>query len=642
MTLPIVAIRETFVESLHRNRVTIIEAETGAGKSTYLPQYALEAGFNCVVTQPRRIAVRSVAARIAELWGEELGLTIGFRTGENRLDSHQTRCLLCTDGLALIRELMGQNDYFDTLFIDEVHEWNLNIEVLVAWVKYALARGEQFKVVIQSATLEGNKLSKFFGNAPAIKVEGRLFPITEQPKGKSIAADIVRLVRESRDILVFLPGKGDIGRMTKELGRYNLDAEILPLHGGLQVSEQDLCFASYGRPKVILATNIAQTSITVEGIDAVIDSGLEKRILIVDGVEGLYKCVISKADSEQRKGRAGRTRPGIYINHCPKGSQTDFPIPEIQRCNLEMAYLRLKLVGVAMEKFEFFHDPGKEAILRSKNNLYALGCLTKDGEVTEIGEKVSFLPLSPSIGRMVVEGERLGVLDDIITIAAIIEAGGIVSNRNDLWRVFVTHERDSDLLAQLELFKLAINSSESDYGLPGLDFKKFGLACDISEKIRSKAFDSEEITSTRCRESILKSICAGMVNNLYRFNGSAISNELSERELSKESVVDCDNETSWLVGIPFDVETDGKKGSRIRKLLNLVTKIDSRWLLEIAPELAANVARSKPRYDLERDCVISTRKIFFNKVAVEKEDFDDSESSQAPNIFAGWIASQIV
>jgi HrpA-like RNA helicase len=174
-TLPITAFREEILKTVKENSVVVITAETGAGKSTQVPQYLLQEGYDLVVTQPRRLAARTVSERVAEEWGEELGLTIGFRTAYERKDSEWTRCLFCTDGLALVRELMGAGRH-QVLVLDEVHEWNLNIETLVSWVRYHLAQGSNFKVVLMSATLEAEKLSAFFDGAPIISVPGRLFP----------------------------------------------------------------------------------------------------------------------------------------------------------------------------------------------------------------------------------------------------------------------------------------------------------------------------------------------------------------------------------------------------------------------------------------------------------------------------------
>jgi len=311
--LPIEKFRADIVTAVEENSVVIITAETGAGKSTQVPQFLLEAGYDLVITQPRRLAARSVAERVAEEIGEELGQTVGFRTAIDRQDSSATRCLFCTDGLALVRELVGQNE--GILVLDEVHEWNENMEVLVAWVKKAIAAGSDMKVVLMSATLEAEKLSAFFDGAPVISVPGRTFPVTVQEPGMRLIDDVKTLVEQGRNVLVFQPGKQEIQDVCYALEQADVNAEVLPLHGQLSPPDQKLCFAHYGRPKVVVSTNVAQTSVTIDDIDAVVDSGMERRIELANGVEGLYLKPISLADSAQRKGRAGRVKPGVYIDH---------------------------------------------------------------------------------------------------------------------------------------------------------------------------------------------------------------------------------------------------------------------------------------------------------------------------------------
>ncbi|MFB6225463.1 MAG: DEAD/DEAH box helicase, partial [Candidatus Paceibacteria bacterium] len=210
MNLPINSYRQQIIEAVQNNPVTIITAETGAGKSTGVPQFLLEAGYSPVITQPRRLAASSVAERVAEERGEQLGGTVGYRTAVDRQDTQKTRCLFSTDGLALVRELMGQRSR-DVLVIDEAHEWNENIEVLVSWAKQQIEQGADFKVVLMSATLESEKLSEFFGGALVIEVPGRLYPVEErQPQGENPEDDVANLVREGRNVLMFQPGTGEI------------------------------------------------------------------------------------------------------------------------------------------------------------------------------------------------------------------------------------------------------------------------------------------------------------------------------------------------------------------------------------------------------------------------------------------------
>ena len=203
MDLPVSDFRDDILEQVYRNRVVIITAETGAGKSTQVPRYLLEAGFRVVVTEPRRIAARTLAARVAEEYGEELGRTIGYRTAIDGKWSAETQCLYCTDGLELVRELMGKQYNHDVLVLDEVHEWNLNMEVLMAWAKRRMRRGSPFKLVVMSASVDEEAISTYFNRAAVIKILGRLFEINERPSGSSIENDTASLLKKGRNVLVF-------------------------------------------------------------------------------------------------------------------------------------------------------------------------------------------------------------------------------------------------------------------------------------------------------------------------------------------------------------------------------------------------------------------------------------------------------
>ena len=586
MTLPIEKYCDDIVTAVTNNSVTIIVAETGAGKSTQVPQFLLEAGHNLVVTQPRRLAARSIAAWVAEQRREELGQTVGYRTAVDRQDSPATRCLFCTDGLALVRELVGQNQ--GILVLDEVHEWNENMEVLVAWVKKSIDEGSDMRVVLMSATLEAEKLSAFFGQAPVISVPGRTFPVECHQPGRSLVDDVAELVNQGRNVLVFQPGKGEIEEVCRKLGYALRNAEVLPLHGQLSPADQQKCFAHHGRPKVVVATNVAQTSVTINDIDAVVDSGMERRIELVNGVEGLYLKPVSKADSQQRRGRAGRTKPGIYINHGPD-ERSDFPVAEILRKRLDQTVLRLAMAGFAMEELEFFHQPALKDIHAARETLVALGCMTDRGEVTPVGRLVNRLPVSVQYARMLVEADRLGVVEDLLTVAAILEVGGITvpppsrnqPNRPD-WRCMVPRERASDIMGQLAVWRMAHGMSHAERREKGISERNYYRAQEIHRALKSAVKRHFTLGSSGCRESILKAVCAGQVTHLFRRDGDLFKGDDGYRQLGTTSCV-CGAE--WLVGQPFDLQVKMSRGHRTLNLIELASKVEPEWLFEVAPQL---------------------------------------------------------
>ena len=643
--LPIHAFRDQIVEAIRTSPVVVITAETGAGKSTQVPQYLLDAGYDLVVTQPRRLATRTVAERVAEEIGEDIGGTVGYRTAVDRRDSPATRCLFCTDGLALVRELMGQNK--GILVLDEVHEWNENMEVLVAWAKRQIQAGADFKVVLMSATLEAEKLAAFFNGAPVISVPGRLFPVEVKSPSTRLTDDVATLVGQGRNVLVFQPGKQEIEDTCAALKQMQVSAEILPLHGQLTPQEQARCFKHYGRPKVVISTNVAQTSITIDDIDAVVDSGMERRIELVDGVEGLYLKPISIADSTQRKGRAGRTKAGIYIDHCGASTRPDFPVAEIMRKRLDQTVLRLAMAGFDMEELEFFHQPDKSDIHDARRTLVGLGCMTADGSVTKIGKLVNRLPVSVQYARMLVEADRLGVVNDILTVAAILEQGGITvpppsRNQPDRpdWRYMVPAESESDIMGQLTVWRLADSLTKEEMRERGISLRDYFRAKEVRSRLESAVKKYFSVASTGHREDILKAVCAGMVDHLFKGSyGSYQNGEGVDRELGSASLV---RGAEWLVGRPFDLQIKTRRGMMTLRLVELASKVNPMWLTEVAPQLVEQKASLNPRYDAEKDFVVSTTQVYFNGQMVREEAVADGAHPEAAEVFATWLTEQVL
>ncbi len=646
IALPIADYRTQILDAVATHQVVIIEADTGAGKSTQVPQYLLEAGHALVVTQPRKLAARTVAARVAEELGEEVGETVGARTRDDHVMGPATRCLFVTDGLALVRELMGHGDH-SILVIDEVHEWNENIEVLVAWAKLQIDSGARFKLVLMSATLEAQRLSEHFNNAPVISVPGRLFPVVERPAGRKMIEDVEALLRDGRNVLVFQPGKTEIADLIADLRKTGVSAEILPLHGELTREEQADCFRHYGRPKCVVATNVAQTSVTINDIDAVVDSGMERRIELVSGVEGLYLRPISRADSKQRKGRAGRTKPGIYIDHCKAYDRAEFPVAEIMRRRLDQTVLRLAVAGFDAEKLPFFHQPDTQEIHNARRLLRALGCMDAEGRVTQIGYRVNKMPVSVMCARMVIEADELGVVDDVLTIAAILDTGEITARKdqegNDIshrWRALIGTERESDVMAQLAVYNRACKIPKDELAKNGVHVRAFFQAKETRRHLADSLRGKIRVGTTGNRAHILRAVCAGMVDHLYQYQGGGyVNGDGVYRELGNESVVPVG---SWIVGLPFDLEVKGKWGPRKLHLIRMATKVDPKTMAEIAPHLFERKTGQNPRYDADTDCVVSTTQTCFKSVVVATEEVPDQNHPTAARLFASWLAAKML
>jgi HrpA-like RNA helicase len=590
--LPITEYKEKILTMAREARAMVITAETGAGKSTQVPQFLLsllgDDDGQIIVTQPRRLAARAVAARVAEELGCPLGGLVGYRTAQEQCDSDETRLLFCTDGLQLVRELTGTGRA-RILVIDEVHEWNLNMEVLVAWACQRLQAGAGFSVVLMSATLEAEKLSQFF-KCPVLHVPGRLYPVERRVSSRSIEEEVADLAKAGRNVLVFQPGKAEIEATIQKLRERQIDAEILPLHGQLEPAEQQLCFRAYDRPKVVVSTNVAQTSVTIPDIDAVVDSGMERRVEVVDGVEGLYLRPISEADCAQRAGRAGRCKPGVYVL-CSNARRPEWSTAEIQRSRLDQLVLRLAIAGFDAEQLAFFHQPDPEAIRQAKAALRALGAIKEDGTVTHIGWQMSQLPVEVHYARMIIEASRRGVLDDVLSIVACLEAGGIL-DRSGLWRQFCPGEKDSDLLAQLAVFnRLRKNRDQKiDFREIGVYARAYFRALEIRQHLADALHRVRGIRfgSTGDRIQILKSCCSGLVDHLYGlYYGRYANGGGNSRELARESVVAKRSPMpDWVVAQPFDLEVRDRRGRTITlHLIKDVSVVDPRWLAEVAPHL---------------------------------------------------------
>jgi HrpA-like RNA helicase len=635
--LPIDAFENELISLVDAHQVVIIVAETGAGKSTRVPQFLLKAGYKVLMTQPRRMAARTIAERIAFEVGCEIGKTVGYRTAEEKdKSSAETRCLVATDGLALKYQL-HDNFHADVLVLDEVHEWNSNMEVLIAWMKRRISEGDKTKVVIQSATLDAEELSQFFGNAPVVRVTGRSFEVTERKAGFSLEDDVIRLLQDGHNVLVFQPGKGEIEDTIMQLQASGVNAEFIPLHGEQTPGEQSACFKRYDRPMCIVATSVAQTSLTIPNIDAVVDSGVEKRMTVRNGIEGLFTNYISLADREQRKGRAGRTRPGIYIDHCPleAADRLDFKVPEIRAGQLDQVVLRLTKAGLDVDTLDFFHIPDALDIEYAKHVLVKLGCMDGKGRITKMGSRIADLPLSVRSGRMLLEAVERGVTGDVISIVAILEVGGIIDRKGYGSRL-ADGERDSDCLAHLRVLQRARDIPKELLKANGVHIKNYFKTLEQRRLIQEAlARLNLNCSSTGDRDAIIKSICAGFVDKVYTLSGSHVTSldQMDRRELDKRSCVYADY-GSFVVGKPLDL------GRHNLLTLNTVVTLDQ--LTAVAPALFSVIEGDSPFYDEDNRCVMSYAAVSFDGRVVSKDLRQDPDHPEAARVFAEWLADRVL
>ncbi len=441
--LPITAKRGEIAHAIEANQVVIVCGETGSGKTTQLPKICLELGRGVEGlighTQPRRIAARATAARIAHELKTELGQAVGFKIRFTDRTGPSTYVKLMTDGI-LLAETQGDPELrqYDTLIIDEAHERSLNIDFLLGYVRQLAPRRPGLKLIVTSATLDADRFSKHFGDAPVIEVSGRLYPVDvryrppESDKDGEVDLEeaVVDAVDECAragpgDVLVFLPGEREIREAAEALRKHHPPhTEILPLYARLSASEQERVFKPHRGRRIVLATNVAETSLTVPGIHYVVDPGLArfKRYSYRNKVEQLQVERISQAAAKQRAGRCGRVAAGVCIRLYDEedfAKRPAFTEPEILRSSLAAVILRMKSLGLgAVEAFPFIDPPASRAIADGYAALQELGAVDEQHELTEIGRQLAKLPVDPRIGRMVLAAKEEDSLPEVLVIAA--------------------------------------------------------------------------------------------------------------------------------------------------------------------------------------------------------------------------------
>lgn len=441
--LPITAHVEQLTEALRRHQVLVVAGETGSGKTTQLPKICLLAGREHIGhTQPRRIAARSLAARIAEELGESLGQTVGFQVRFARKHSQATRIKVMTDGI-LLAEISHDRDLrrYDTLIIDEAHERSLNIDFLLGYLKQLLPRRPDLKVIITSATIDTARFAEHFDGAPVVEVSGRGYPVElwyrpvvdethrDRDQVDAICAAITELGNRDGDILVFCSGEREIRDATEAISAMDLRfTEVLPLYARLSAAEQHRVFSTHRGRRIVLATNVAETSLTVPGIRYVIDPGFARisRYSARTKVQRLPIEAISQASANQRAGRCGRLGPGICVRLYSEedfASRPEFTQPEILRTNLASVILQMAAAGLgSISDFPFVEPPDTGQINDGLRLLEELGAIRGGRKqavaLTPVGRRLARLPVDPRLGRMLLEAERLGCLREVLPIVA--------------------------------------------------------------------------------------------------------------------------------------------------------------------------------------------------------------------------------
>ncbi|KAK8050502.1 ATP-dependent RNA helicase DHX8 [Apiospora phragmitis] len=562
-SLPIAAYRDEFIAAINEYQILVIVGETGSGKTTQLPQYLHEAGFTkdgkkVGCTQPRRVAAMSVAARVAEEMGSKVGNEVGYSIRFEDNTSDKTILKYMTDGM-LLREFMTEPDLagYSALMIDEAHERTVHTDILLALVKDLSRERPDLKLLISSATMNAEKFAKYFDDAPIFNIPGRRYPVdiyyTPAPEANYLAAAIttvfqIHTTQGKGDILVFLTGQDEIDAAEQELtetarklGNRVKELVVCPIYANLPSELQAKIFEPTpdGARKVVLATNIAETSLTIDGIVYVIDPGYVKENVFnpATGMSNLVVVPCSRASANQRSGRAGRVGPGkcfrLYTKYAYMNEMDESTTPEIQRTNLNSIVLLLKSLGInQLLEFEFMDPPPTESLIGALNQLFALQALNHKGELTKVGRQMAEFPTEPMLAKAVLAADKFGCVEEVLSIVSMLSEASALFFRPkdkkihaDSARNRFTVKEGGDHLTLLNIWNQWVDSDFSPIWSREnfLQQRSLTRARDVRDQL-SKLCERVEVASSSCGaaniDPIKKALTAGFFPNAARLQRS--------------------------------------------------------------------------------------------------------------------------
>ncbi|KAK8106184.1 Helicase associated domain-containing protein [Apiospora kogelbergensis] len=614
-TLPVYAFRNQLIKAVHENQFLIVVGETGSGKTTQLTQYLAEAGFanNGMIgcTQPRRVAAMSVAKRVAEEVGCQLGEEVGYTIRFEDVTSPSTKIKYMTDGM-LQREILVDPDLkrYSVIMLDEAHERTIATDVLFGLLKKTVKKRPDLKVIATSATLDADRFSSYFLECPIFTIPGRTFPVeilySKEPESDYLDSALVtvmqiHLTEPPGDILVFLTGQEEIDTAC-EILHERMKAlpnvphlHILPVYSALPNEQQSRIFdpAPPGERKVVIATNIAETSITIDHIYYVIDPGFVKQNAYDPklGMDALIVTPISQAQANQRAGRAGRTGPGkcfrLYTEQAFSTEMSPVTIPEIQRQNLASTILLLKAMGINdLLNFDFMDPPPTNTMLSALEELYALGCLDNEGLLTRQGRRMADLPMEPSLAKVLVASVDLGCTDEVLSIIAMLSIPTIFYRPKEKQQVADQkkakfHDPSGDHLTLLNVY----NSWKRNGMQNTWCYENFIQARSMlrAQKVRDqivKIMESHKhriVSCDRDTAKVRRALCAGFFRNSARKDPQEGYKTLIEGTpvyLHPSSAL-FGKQAEWVIYHTLVLTT--------KEYMQTTTTIESRWLVDAAP-----------------------------------------------------------
>ncbi|XP_051132111.1 probable pre-mRNA-splicing factor ATP-dependent RNA helicase DEAH5 [Andrographis paniculata] len=615
-SLPIYKLKKDLIQACHEHQVLVVIGETGSGKTTQVTQYLAEAGYTTRgkigCTQPRRVAAMSVAKRVAEEFGCRLGEEVGYAIRFEDCTSPETVIKYMTDGM-LLREILIDEDLsqYSVIMLDEAHERTIHTDVLFGLLKQLVKRRPDLRLIVTSATLDAEKFSGYFFNCNIFTIPGRTFPVeilyTKQPESDYLDASLItvlqiHLTEPEGDILLFLTGQEEIDyacqclyERMKGLGKNVPELIILPVYSALPSEMQSRIFepAPPGKRKVVVATNIAEASLTIDGIFYVIDPGFAKQNVYnpKQGLDSLVITPISQASAKQRAGRAGRTGPGkcyrLYTESAFHNEMSPTSIPEIQRINLGMTTLNLKAMGINdLLAFDFMDPPSPQALISAMEQLYSLGALDEEGLLTKLGRKMAEFPLDPPLSKMLLASVDLGCSDEILTIIAMIQTGNIFyrprekqAQADQKRAKFFQPEGDHlTLLAVYEAWK-AKNFSGPWCFENFVQSRSLRRAQDVRKQLLSimDKYKLDVVSAGKNFSKIRKAIAAGFFFHAARKDPQEGYRTLVENQpvyIHPSSAL-FQRQPDWVIYHELVMTT--------KEYMREVTVIDPKWLVELAP-----------------------------------------------------------
>lgn len=662
--LPIDEVLPELVTAVRDRRVCVLVAPPGAGKTTRVPGALVDAGIvsgTTIVLQPRRLAARLAAARIAKERGVELGGEVGYQVRFDRKTSAATRIELVTEGV-LTRRLLGDPELrgVGCVIIDEFHERHLDGDLALALVARLREKRPELALVVMSATLDAEPVAAYLGGAPIVRSEGRTFPVTiehaaqpdDRPLGKQVASAVRRVAQEKLDdgdVLVFLPGAGEIRRCAEDLEEAArvFDLAVLPLHGDLPADEQDAAVRPSSRRKVILATNVAETSVTIDGVTCVIDSGLARiaRHSPWSGIPSLEVEPVSRASCAQRAGRAGRTRPGrvlrLYTKH-DHDTRRAFEVPEVARADLAGAALELHGAGIAggISALRWFETPPAVATEHAETLLVRLGAVDA-GRTTDLGRRMLRFPVHPRVARMLCEAEGRGVAREACVIAGLLGARELRLERRGRGAE-ARLSSPSDLIDDLDAFLDA-----RSHGLRADRLRRDGLDIGTAHTVDRAARQLERIVETRTRppasdddvdRELMISVLTAYPDRVGKRRAPRSAEIVfaggGSGSLAPSSAV---IEPELVVAV--DVSETGGRGQATRVQIRRASAVDAAWLLDLYMDRIAEV--DELVWNAQKERVERVVQMTYDGLAID-ESRDVEGARRAGPAAAALLAKQAI